>query len=199
MPFVLALAIADWVAVARGNKRADYFFKPAALSALIAVAVTEDVATAVVVALAFSLAGDVFLMLPRNLFIFGLGSFLMAHSAYFIAFRPIPDEWWIPAAWLLPVGVLLVLKMKDGAGKLFPALVAYMIAIIAMVVAAASEMWESEAISSWPLAATGAGLFMASDALIGWNRFVESLAWAPVAIIVTYHVAQMLLVESFLR
>jgi uncharacterized membrane protein YhhN len=59
-------------------------------------------------------------------------------------------------------------------------------------------MWESEALDSWPFAAAGALLFMTSDALIGWNRFVRSLAWAPLAIIVTYHVAQMLLVVSFL-
>ena len=197
MGFVLAFAVADWVAVAAGNKRAEYFFKPAVLGALIALAATVDAPGAVIVALTFSLAGDVFLMLPRNLFIFGLASFLVAHICYFIAFRPIADEWWIPAALLLPVAVLLVLRMREGAGNLFPAVVAYMAAILAMVVAAISEMWESEAIDTWPFAAAGALLFMTSDALIGWNRFVKPLAWAPVAIIVTYHVAQILLVASF--
>lgn len=199
MPFVAAFAVADWIAVATGNKRAEYFFKPATLAALIAFAVVQDAPSVVIIALSFSLAGDVFLMLPRDLFIFGLASFLAAHIAYFIAFRPVADEWWIPAAWLLPVGVLLVLKMGQGAGHLFPALIAYMAAILAMVVAATSEMWESEAIDSWPYAAVGALLFMTSDALIGWNRFVRPMSGAPLAIIVTYHLAQMLLVTSFVR
>ena len=30
----------------------------------------------------------------------------------------------------------------------------------------------------------------ASDALIAWNRFVRRLAWAPVVIMVTYHLGQ---------
>ena len=198
MPFVLAFAVADWVAVATRNKRADYFFKPATLAALLGLAVLEDAPAAVLLALVFSLAGDVFLMLPRNLFVYGLASFLCAHIAYFVAFRPLPDEWWIPAASLLPIGLLLVLKMRDRAGRLFPALVAYMVAILAMVVAAVSEMWEPEAESAWSLAAPGGLLFMASDALIGWNRFVKELSWASLAIIVSYHVAQVLLVASFL-
>ena len=198
MPFVLAFAVADWFAVATGNKRAEYFFKPAFLSALIVLATLQDAPAPLVAALVFSLGGDVFLMLPRDgLFIYGLASFLFAHVAYFIAFRPLPDEWWIPAILLLPVAIVLVSKMKRGAGSLFPAVVAYMAAILAMVVAAVSGYWEPEAADSWPFAAVGALLFMSSDALIGWNRFVKPLAWGPVAIIVTYHLAQMLLVASF--
>jgi len=42
----------------------------------------------------------------------------------------------------------------------------------------------------------GAVLFMVSDSLIAWNRFVRPLSWAPLAIIVTYHVAQALLVTG---
>jgi hypothetical protein len=46
------------------------------------------------------------------------------------------------------------------------------------------------------LGAIGALLFMTSDALIGEERFVRHRAWQPLAIIVTYHVAQALLVVS---
>jgi uncharacterized membrane protein YhhN len=47
-----------------------------------------------------------------------------------------------------------------------------------------------------PLAAFGAVFFMASDSLIAWNRFVVALWWAPVTIMVMYHIAQALLVLS---
>ncbi len=38
--------------------------------------------------LAASLAGDVFLMLPGDWFVFGLASFLLAHLCYVVAFAP---------------------------------------------------------------------------------------------------------------
>src|SRR3546814_14355587 len=37
-----------------------------------------------IAALVLSLAGDVFLMLPKDLFVFGLGSFLLGHIAYVV-------------------------------------------------------------------------------------------------------------------
>jgi hypothetical protein len=45
----------------------------------------------------------------------------------------------------------------------------------------------------------GASLFFASDSLIAWNRFVRPRAWAPVAIMVTYHLGQAGLVTSLVR
>src|SRR5207249_662545 len=39
------------------------------------------------VALVLSMLGDVFLMLPRDLFVAGLTSFLLAHLAYVVGFR----------------------------------------------------------------------------------------------------------------
>jgi uncharacterized membrane protein YhhN len=49
------------------------------------------------------------------------------------------------------------------------------------------------------LGALGALLFMVSDTLIGEDRFVRHRAWQPLTIIVTYHVAQALLVVSLTR
>ena len=49
------------------------------------------------------------------------------------------------------------------------------------------------------LAAAGALSFYASDALIGFNRFVGSAPWMPLAIIATYHLGQMGLVTSLAR
>jgi len=49
------------------------------------------------------------------------------------------------------------------------------------------------------LAAAGAVLFVASDSMIAWDRFVRRFAWAPVAIMVTYHLGQAGLVASLLR
>ena len=45
-------------------------------------------------------------------------------------------------------------------------------------------------------AIVGAGLFYVSDALIAWNRFVAETRHGRVAIMVTYHLAQVGLVLS---
>ena len=47
-------------------------------------------------------------------------------------------------------------------------------------------------------APAGATLFYASDALIAWNKFVREHGWGRLAIIVTYHVGQILLVLSLI-
>lgn len=62
----------------------------------------------------------------------------------------------------------------------------------AMVVylAAISFMAASAIASGLPLAALGAILFVFSDALIAWDRFVAPLSSGRVAIIVTYHLGQ---------
>ncbi|MGH2728603.1 MAG: lysoplasmalogenase family protein, partial [Actinomycetota bacterium] len=88
-----SLAVADWVAVSPGvrSKRAEYLLKPATMIPLIIAAVVIDPERDAqrawfIVALVLSLAGDVFLMLPHDLFIAGLGSFLLGHLAYIAGF-----------------------------------------------------------------------------------------------------------------
>lgn len=193
------LAVADWVAVVRGDRRVEYVCKPATIVALLGVALALDADDPgarpwVLAALVFSLAGDVFLMLKeRDLFVPGLASFLVAHLAYVAAFRG--EASWTPAALVvvpvaLVVGlpVLRALAAEPGLRPLLGPVVAYM-AVLALMVAVAVATRD-------PLAVTGAWLFLASDSLIAWSRFVRPLAWAPVAIIVTYHVAQAGLVLS---
>ena len=74
--------------------------------------------------------------------------------------------------------------------KLIGPVIAYMAAIAAMVTVAAA--------TGNVLATVGAGLFMFSDSLIAINRFVKPMTWAPMAIIVTYHLGQAGLVASLL-
>ncbi|MGH2728548.1 MAG: lysoplasmalogenase family protein, partial [Actinomycetota bacterium] len=83
------LAVADWIAVSPSvrSRRAEYVLKPATMIPLIAAATIldpeRDAQRALfLVALVLSLAGDVFLMLPRDLFVAGLGSFMLGHIAY---------------------------------------------------------------------------------------------------------------------
>jgi uncharacterized membrane protein YhhN len=68
-----AFAIIDWIAVSKKHTRLEYFAKPATLAALILYAANGSAASPwLIAALALSLLGDVYLMVPGDLFIAGL-------------------------------------------------------------------------------------------------------------------------------
>lgn len=195
----MAVAACDWVAVAQRRRALKYVCKPAVPALLIAAALALEPSSEAqrawfATALALSLAGDVFLMLPRDLFIAGLASFLLAHLAYVAGFRAagVPGgalalAALVSAAAVLPLAARLLPAARRREPGVERAVGLYIAAIWAMVAHAAAAS---------PGAGLGGALFMASDALIAWNRFVRQLAWAPVAIIVTYHLAQGLLVYT---
>lgn len=190
---------ADWIAVARDDRRLEFAAKPATTVLLIALALVVDPSdpaqrAAFVVGLTASLAGDVALMLDR--FLPGLAAFLVAHLAYIAGFavRDLSVALLVVgavavAAVAVPVGARMVAALRSGPRRsLVGPVIAYVAAISAMVTAAAG--------TGVALAAAGAAIFGLSDGLLGWHRFVRPLAWAPVAVMVTYHVAQALLVIS---
>lgn len=195
-----AAAVADWAAVARRHERAELVFKPLTLAFLVGAAVVLEPTSEArrawfVAALVLSLAGDVFLMLPRDLFVHGLASFLVAHLAYIAGFLTAPPEPGpLVASALVVVAVLVVVGTRVARGapeRLRPPVLAYMIVLSAMVALALA--------SGRALAAAAGILFYTSDALIGWRRFVEERGWMPVTIIVTYHLAQAGFVLSLAR
>ena len=192
-------AAGNWWAVEVGNRRLEWLCKPAALVALTgaAVALSPDdpaVKAAFVIGLVLSLVGDVFLMLPKDRFIFGLVSFFAAHVAYVVGFLIAG-----PDPLLLGVGVVVVAggvaligrplvgRVRAGSQTEFAVpVMAYMAVISAMVIAAFG------AGNPWGIA--GALSFYASDATLGWNRFVAEVPHGRLAVMVTYHLGQFLLV-----
>jgi uncharacterized membrane protein YhhN len=160
----------------------------------------ETARTALVVALALSTLGDVFLMLRGDrseLFLAGLGAFLCAHVAYVVAFGFEGLErsgvlLGVALAALLVLGVgrpvAAAVRAGDEPGMAGP-VTAYVLVIATMVLAAAGT-GDGRAVA-------GALLFAGSDSLIARQRFVRARPWMPLAIIVTYHLAQALLVTSF--
>ncbi len=194
----MVAAVGNWVAVVRKAPLGIYVCKPLTLALMTASAVvldpTSDAVRAwFVVALVLSLFGDVFLMLPRDAFVAGLGSFLLAHVAYVVGFNLESEGNWllaIPAVVIVAIlGVRLVRGIRaSGHPGLVGPVVAYVLTILVMVCSALA--------SGNALGAIGAVLFMVSDSLIGEQRFVRPRAWQPLAIMVTYHLAQALLVVS---
>ncbi len=191
-------AIVDWRAVAARNRRLEYVAKPAVMVALIAAAMLSDASSATVrtwfvVALAFSLAGDVFLMLEREQFLAGLASFLMGHLAYVAGMVAGGlTVAWLGAGTLVAIAAVATIGRRIGSAvatrdaRLTLPVGTYIIVISVMLAAAVGT-------GNTP-AVTGAALFYLSDALLGWNRFVAPLPRGRLAVIVPYHVGQALLV-----
>jgi uncharacterized membrane protein YhhN len=191
------VALGDWIARARDDRRLEYVCKPLATIGLLTLALVLEPADPTVraffvVAVGLSLVGDVALMLPSDRFVLGLGAFLLAHVAYIAGLATMITS---PVAVILAAVILAVVTapiarriLAAVSGGMRVAVGVYLVAVVGTPVAAAA---------AGDLLATGGALaFLASDALIGWNRFVQPLGVAPVAIMALYHLGQTGLVLS---
>lgn len=195
------IAVVDWYAVATDRRPIEYVAKPATMVALLGVLLTLEPVEAgarpwFVAAVVLSLAGDVFLMLPRDAFIPGLVSFLLAHVAYVVALLVLGVTGVALAigavlvtAAVTTLGLRVVRAVRESVEADFAAPVLAYIVVISLMVACAVG-------TGRPFAIVGAVLFYTSDALIAWNRFVEELPAGRLAIMVTYHLGQTGLVLS---
>ena len=159
-------------------------------------------------ALVLCLAGDVLLMLPRDLFVAGLGAFLGGHVLYIVGFLQPPSPPGVPpfafsatglaVAALVAVAVgsvpaVLIFRslLRTGQRALVPPVAVYLVVILTMAVIAANV--------GVPAALAGAVLFVASDTILALHRFVRPIPRGDVAVHVTYHLAQLLLVLSLVH
>lgn len=210
----LSVAVIDWYAVWREDRRLEYVAKPATLVVLILVAVIIAAAPTAAVsrlqaglfvaALVFSLAGDVLLMV-RDDIIPGLVAFLVAHVFYIAGFNVLPLPALLPAVGVIAaVGVLALALCARVFGwfqgvKERPAVFAY-ICVIGLMVASAGTLPWREGVPAVSAASgiVGAVLFFASDSLIAFTRFVQPVEHGQFWIMTTYHLGQVGLVLSLL-
>ena len=142
--------------------------------------------------LIFSLLGDVLLAWPGDLFVFGLGAFLVAHLAYLKAYLSDCKRLALmPLMLALGVGaVLLGMLISSGLGQLLIHVIVYGTAISAMLWRALARLGTDVPKRSALLAAGGALAFVFSDSVIGIDRFVAPFHAAPYVIILSYWLGQ---------
>jgi uncharacterized membrane protein YhhN len=151
-------------------------------------------------ALAASMAGDVFLMLP-GLFIPGLASFLLAHLAYIALLRQ--DAPWfahrpsLAATLALGAGMYAFLWQGGLPAPLRLPVAAYVLVIALMAAQALGRARHLGGGAAWSVA-LGACFFMASDSLLAINRFVQPFDGAQAGVLSTYYAAQLLIVQGWL-
>jgi uncharacterized membrane protein YhhN len=204
--FGLCIAGLDWIALARKNKPLEYIAKPGALILLIIwfwqTTRFENGTVWFGLGLIFSLAGDIFLMLPREQFIPGLISFLLGHLAYLVGFNqqlpPLEFASLILAAFVTATGYFIYraiyagLRSKGKTRLAFPVLL-YSIVISLMLISALLTLVRPD--ETWQpgpslLVSLGAFLFFLSDTLLAWNKFVEALPGGRTLVHITYHLGQ---------
>jgi len=179
------LAIVNWSAAAQEQKDVEYVAKPATLAALVLFAATgSDPSLWLIGALVCGLLGDVYLMLPGNFFVAGLAAFLLGHFFYIADFdagfvwRVI---WFVVlGAVSMPITSKILAAIKDESLK--PGVMVYTAVLTFMAASAIA--------SGSFCAAVGALLFLGSDTILAWNRFVEPIPKAHFYVMVTYHLGQ---------
>ena len=209
IPFLL-LSIAHLVSISVGATDMANITKPLIVLSLIfyfkASVEETPINKLVVFSLAMSVFGDALLIYQHNhslFFIAGLGAFLLAHIGYaWINFNLVNDDvrkfrlMWQDAPIIL-VGFLVFLLIKDGVGDLRIPVLSY-IAVIAIMGVTARQRWNRVDKESFWFIMCGASMFMVSDTLLAMNKFVEPFPQSGLSIMLTYTLAQFLIVKGII-
>lgn len=206
------LAIVHWITVYKHWYKAEFFFKPAVMAALLGAYLVSKPDFArngwfALAAIVFSMAGDFLLLFPSR-FVLGLFLFVLAHIGYIIGFNiPFPHISLpvvalailviIPASWLyrrIRAGLI-----EKGLRRLRKPVQAYMVILSLMFLSGFSTLFRPE----WPLNAAllvagGAALFATSDSLLAWNKFVHPLRTRRVGYMIAYHLGQMAIIAGLI-
>lgn len=194
----------------------DYIFKPLLMPILAAFLLTSirqehyKQHFLLLIALFFAWGGDVFLMIGREgiQFLLGLGSFLIMQILYIVIFsrkkaKPalLKQKFYLAlpyAAIGLGFFLLAVPKLSDDIVMMIAVFV-YASALTTMAIVALNRKGAVAFANYWSVL-IGASLFLASDLMIGINKFIwPNFPLAGFAIMVTYILAQYLIVNGLMK
>jgi uncharacterized membrane protein YhhN len=154
--------------------------------------------------LVFAWIGDILLMLQpgkSSFFISGLVAFLLCHLCYISAFmldyrlkpaRKNPFILWAVIVFSVFCVVLFV-YMRPHLGPMQNPVLIYAIIISVMAMMAVSRFGRVN-LFSFEIIFYGAVLFLFSDSMLAYNKFVEPLSNAGLIIMASYMIAQFLIV-----
>lgn len=161
----------------------------------------------VVLAIIFSLAGDVLLM-DSKYFIAGLVAFLSAHICYIFGYNQHRHEGSENALSgiqrvrmgfpVILAGTGLVVVLYPVLGELRIPVIIYASVLVIMVITALLRYGRTSPASFWMVFA-GAVLFMVSDSLLAINKFLMPLSSADFFIMFCYSIAQFLIIKGLIK
>lgn len=177
--------------------------KPMIMASLIAfyIGVAPRQSNVFILAMIFALLGDIFLMFNgEDFFLIGLGCFLVMQVLYTVVFlKDRSHETKRNAIYiiciLVPV-ILIISYLWQGLGTMKVPVSVYAAAITLMVISAVIRLRKTP----WYLPVVmGVFLFMVSDAMIAFSKFVSAVAGTDYIIMSTYMAAQYLIVRGVIE
>jgi len=219
---VLAGFLLDWCAVYSGWKRIKPLTKVLAMLLLICFMLNQvgwqinDTAIFLLLfAQGFGLAGDIFLLFPPKWFLWGLGSFFVGHLFYLTLFiqKILESIQNVKFSFIMVIGIIAVLgawtailvgfyrvlNQHRDQKKLWIAIQVYGWMLSGMTVFAFLLILLLPGFETvYLFLPTGALLFMVSDCLLAYNRFVKPIPRGQLWVRISYHLAQFLLAVGFL-
>lgn len=149
-----------------------------------------------IVALVFCLVGDV-LLLSNELFVFGLGAFLLAHILFLFSFKSIGGFkiYITPLFGLVAIGGAYFYYLSSDLGEMLIPVFLYFIFIVLMCWQGINlYIWRKE--SAYQYIAMGVILFLISDSLIALNKFKMPFELSSLMVLSTYWMAIFLLASA---
>lgn len=187
-----------------------YIAKPAIVISLIFLflktseSLTKAIKKITVLALVFSVLGDVLLLfvdISPHFFTLGLVAFLTAHIMYILLFLKHRNKQKSPfgfIALLLIYAASLFYFLNGNLGDLFIPVIIYIVVILSMATTAYLRK-DKVNILSYGLVFFGALFFLISDSILALNKFYEPIPYSNISIMVTYALAQYLIVIGILK
>jgi uncharacterized membrane protein YhhN len=189
-----------------------YVFKPALLVALLLWSVLSPDLRIIkakkifLAGMVFACMGDIFLMLPNEYFMAGLGCFLVMQWLYTYVFVQERDESLTLSFYLgtlapilfLLIGLNYVVLSAISDDALAFAVILYAVSIATMALFAFLRKRKGFEMSHTKVAC-GAMLFLISDALLAMDRFVAPIPESTIWVMSTYAAAQYLIVVGMQR
>ncbi|WP_225034604.1 lysoplasmalogenase [Winogradskyella sp. SM1960] len=187
-----------------------YIAKPAIVISLIYLfaktskSLPKAIKNTTLLALFFSVLGDILLMFVNHsphFFTLGLVAFLTAHIFYVAVFLKHRNKQKSPFGFiilLLIYAASLFYFLNGNLGAMLVPVILYMLVILSMAVAAYLRK-DRVNILSYGLVFLGALFFLISDSILALNKFYEPLAYSNISIMVTYALAQYLIVMGILK
>jgi len=203
----------NWLAVWFGWKSANYISKPAIILALLgwffSTVGFSFPALWFGIGLSFALLGDTLLMFKGKTFVFGMAAFMLTHAAYILGFnQTLPIITSALSATALSAFLLwtfIFISLRRSAlhnpeyRKMEVPLIVYNLLIVVMVISALITHFRV----GWPpiangLVSCGAMLFLFSDALLAYDRFIHPMPSARLWKRVTYQLGQLAIIAGVL-
>ena len=189
----------------RGRCYTKPFLMP--LLAIYYISSVAEVNKLIVMALAFGFMGDVFLMWSerKSNFMLGLEAFLIGHLCYVLLFlqnvsitKSIP-VWFYFIIIIYAIGAGAVMKkLRMYLGDMKIPTYIYMAIILFMSFISLARIWTMGMSISFFLPFIGSLLFLCSDSMLGFYTFKGKFKNGNIYIMLTYVLAQVLIVAGYL-